>query len=349
MKKFAVGALHLAYWGVYFLLVVIFELISWHSVHFTFHGFWHAMILSPGTIFTAVPAVMSFYIYYTLLFSRFLQTRRLLLLGLSGIGVALGSAVLVFVVSSALLFPQLRNGFSWDTSALILLLGFIAFVNGILALVMRGFINWYIDIQLKEDLKRKNAELELALIKSQVSPHFLFNTLNNIDVLIQRDAAQASSYLNKLSDILRFMLYETKTDRIPIREELMYIAKYIELQRIRTAHPEYIQFVVEGEGDQLMIEPMLFLPFVENAIKHAGKKEDGAIKIHVRLDKNRVTFVCENRCEPNVLGLPKAPGGLGNSLIRKRLLLLYPGRHKLEVNAGHNFYKTTLSLACHAN
>ncbi len=138
-----------------------------------------------------------------------------------------------------MLFPWQKNGFSWDTGRVILLLGVIAFANGVLALVIRGFITFYGEIRLKEDLKRQNAELELALIKSQISPHFLFNTLNNIDVLIEKDAfARASSYLNKLSDILRFMLYETKTDRISIGEELRYIREYIELQMIRTAHPE---------------------------------------------------------------------------------------------------------------
>ena len=222
-------------------------------------------------------------------------------------------------------------------------------VNGVLALVMRGFITFYREIQLKEYLRRQNAELELALIKSQISPHFLFNTLNNIDVLIEKDAARASGYLNKLSDILRFMLYETKTDRIPVGEELVYIGKYIELQKIRTAHPEYIQFTIEGESDQLMVEPLLFLPFIENAFKHAGKKEEGAIKIRFKLDREKITFDCENRYDPKGPALPEANGGLGNGIIRRRLQLLYPGRHTLEINAGHEVYKATLTLTNHAN
>jgi two-component system LytT family sensor kinase len=349
MKRLAIIGMHLAYWGVYFLLLVLFEIVVWHTTHFTFRGFWHAILISPAVIFTGLPAIVTFYIFYTVLFSCLLQTRRLVLLGLTGIGVSLGSALLIFLVMSQLLFPWSKNGFSWDTIALILLLGFIAFVNGVLALVMRGFIVWYGEIQLKEDLKRKNAELELALIKSQISPHFLFNTLNNIDVLIEKDPARASGYLNKLSDILRFMLYETKTGRIPIGEELRYIGKYIELQKIRTADPEYIHFAVEGQSNQLMVEPMLFLPFIENAFKHAGRKEEGAIKIRFRLDREKVTFDCENRYDPKNPALLEATGGLGNGLIRRRLLLLYPGRHTLEVNAGRGIYKATLTLTCYAN
>jgi len=349
MKRFAVPGLHFAYWGVYFLLLVLFELAGLHTMHFTFLGFWHAVFFSPATIFSGLSGIVAFYIFYFVLFSRLLQPRRLMLLGLTAIGVSLGSALLVFLIMSRLLFPWLKYGFTWDTGREVLVLGFIAFVNGVLALVMRGFITFYREIQLKEYLRRQNAELELALIKSQISPHFLFNTLNNIDVLIEKDAARASGYLNKLSDILRFMLYETKTDRIPVGEELVYIGKYIELQKIRTAHPEYIQFTIEGESDQLMVEPLLFLPFIENAFKHAGKKEEGAIKIRFKLDREKITFDCENRYDPKGPALPEANGGLGNGIIRRRLQLLYPGRHTLEINAGHEVYKATLTLTNHAN
>ncbi|HWB92743.1 MAG TPA: sensor histidine kinase [Puia sp.] len=349
MKRFAVAGMHLAYWGVYFLLLILFELISWHSGHFTSRGIWQGIFTSPATILTSLPAMVTFYVFYTVLFSRLLKRRRVILLGLTGIGVSIGASLFVFLGIGYILFPWQKNGFSWDTGRAILVLSLIAFANGVLALVMRGFITFYRDIQLKEYLKRQNAELELALIKSQISPHFLFNTLNNIDVLIEKDAARASGYLNKLSDILRFMLYETKTDRIPVGEELRYIGKYIELQKIRTAHPEYIQFAIEGDGDQLMVEPLLFLPFIENAFKHAGKKEEGAIKIRFKLEREKIIFDCENRYDPKGPALPEANGGLGNGIIRRRLQLLYPDRHSLEINADREVYKATLILTNNAN
>ena len=349
MKRLAVTGLHTAYWGLYFLLLLLFASIAWHTAHATFRGFLHAIIFSPVTIFTALPAIITFYIFYSILFPRFLQHKRLVLLALTGLVIPVASSLLIYISGRTLLFPWLRNGFTRDTGTLILILSFIAFVNGVLALIMRGFIAWYSDIQFKKDLKQKNAELELALIKSQLSPHFLFNTLNNIDVLIERDPVRASTYLNKLSDLLRFILYDTKTDRIVITQELRYIEKYVELQQLRTAHPEYIHFEVEGEGAQLMVEPMLFLPFIENAFKHAAQKQEGAIKIRFTLDDEKVIFDCENRFDPKLPTLPEASGGLGNGLIRKRLQLLYPGRHTLEVNAGRDIYKATLTLISHAN
>src|SRR5579862_710683 len=169
MKRFAVPGMHVAYWGLYFLLLIFYALVSWHTTHFTFHGFWRAIVISPLTVFTGLPAIVTFYLFYTVLFSRLLRHRRLVLLALIGIGVSLGSALLIFIWMSSLLFPGLKYGLNWDAGMEILVLGFIALVNGVLALVMRGFITWYGEIQLKEDLKRQNAELELALIKSQIS------------------------------------------------------------------------------------------------------------------------------------------------------------------------------------
>ena len=99
-----------------------------------------------------------------------------------------------------------------DFVAMTLFIAFIAFIAGVIALVIRGFITWVDEIKLKDELKQKNHETELALVKSQLDPHFLFNTLNNIDVLILKDQKVASEYLNKLSDIMRFMLFETKAD-----------------------------------------------------------------------------------------------------------------------------------------
>jgi two-component system, LytTR family, sensor kinase len=208
------------------------------------------------------------------------------------------------------------------------------------------------------ELNRKNNEMELELIKSQISPHFLFNTLNNIDVLIEKDAVQASGYLNKLSDILRFMLYETKTQQIPLAKELGYIEKYIELQRIRTSNPQAIQYSVQGQTGQLMVEPMLFIPFIENAFKHADKRVDKAIRIRFVLEPERIIFDFQNRYDAVAAenagnrdnpGNPTGHGGLGNSLIRKRLMLLYPDRHTLDIDMRNELYKATLTINAHGN
>ena len=134
-----------------------------------------------------------------------------------------------------------KNGRSTAVTVIIVMT-FIGLICGIVALVIKGFITWFNEIKLKEALKEKNHEMEMALIKSQLDPHLLFNTINNIDALILKDAVAASDYLNKLSDIMRFMLYETKPDKILLSKEIEYIEKYIALQKIRTANRNYVHF-----------------------------------------------------------------------------------------------------------
>lgn len=340
MKRIAVLGLHLCYWGMYTLMVILFLVTFFRTAHFPFRWLARGLLLPGGYFFG--PGVLAFYLFYTICFPL-LRRKRLITLGVTAILVSLGSAVVTLMVMRWIAGPVVLVRLSWDRLAEIGVLGFIASVNGVMALVIRGFVSWYGDIWLKELLRRRNTEMELALIKSQLNPHFLFNTLNNIDVLIQKDAVLASEYLNKLSDLLRFLLYEAGTERIPMGQELWYIERYIDLQRIRTAYPDSIRYTVEGEPGHWTVAPMLFLPFIENAFKHAEKKAGDSIRIHFELGPDKILFDCENRMGD------VGPDGLGNNLIRKRLDLLYPGRHHLAIHAGEGRYKATLILEANAN
>jgi LytS/YehU family sensor histidine kinase len=209
--------------------------------------------------------------------------------------------------------------------------------------VIRGFIGWYGDVKVKEDLLRKNHEVELALVRSRLDPHFLFNTLNNIDVLITKDPSRASTYLKELSELMRFVLYGSRQETIPLAEELGFIEKYIRLEQIRVARAGFIVHQVEGSPGAIQIAPMSFIPFIENAFKHsAGQREDGTIACRVVIEAGRVRFECRNRY--GAMSNGAAAGGLGNDLIRRRLELLYPGRHSLEVSDRDHLYSVALSL-----
>lgn len=354
MKRLGIISLHMAYWAMYLMLLFSFMLAMWMPTHPGMRrSFWVMAGYWPGWILLVFPQVVSFYMFYRLLFPRYLKTKRLSLLVVSGLGVAVLSSLLAMMIQG--FYYDFRYGphLTLDTGFEVLVLAAICFIHGVLALVIKGFLSWYEDIHLKERLSRKNYEMELALIKSQLNPHFLFNTLNNIDVLIQKDAHRASVYLNQLSDILRFMLYETKTEQISIHQELQYIDKYIQLQKIRTAHPEYISYTVEGGVCNRLVEPMLFIPFIENAFKHAEKKVENAICVRFSFAADKIIFVCENKynktagsggAAPGGNAAPGSGGGLGNDLIRRRLSLLYPDRHQLDISTTGNTYKATLTL-----
>ena len=343
-KRSVIILLHVGYWLLYGLLISVFIFAVGHARRTFFASdFLYIFFLSPlfwGAIF---PGVLTFYIFYFFLFPRYLQRKKFLRLFLAGIGITLAVALMAI----GILTIKRVTGKTYSAGEFIAMtatVGLVALVHGIIALVMHGFISWYGDIRLKDQLNKKNYEMELALVKSQINPHFLFNTLNNIDVLIEMDAVKASAYLNKLSDILRFMLYETKTGKIPLEKELLYIGKYIDLQKIRTSNPNYISYIVEGDPGDIMIEPMLFIPFIENAFKHAeDKKIEDAIRIRFLIEKGSITFDCENRFSPYRQGSPDH-SGLGNGLIKKRLSLLYPDRHLLQIENGYETYKAKLIL-----
>ena len=220
----------------------------------------------------------------------------------------------------------------------------IGIITGVVALVIKGFINWFNEKKLKEALKEKNHQMELALIKSKLDPHLLFNTINNIDALIIKDAVEASDYLNKLSDIMRFMLYETMAEKILLSQEIEYIEKYIALQKIRTANADYVQFSVTGIIGNKMIAPMVFIPFIENAFKHTNnKKLENAIAIHIIISNKTIQLVCENKFDSKPTVRPP-DSGLGNELIQKRLQLIYPEKHVLEVNKSNELYTVNLTI-----
>jgi len=197
---------------------------------------------------------------------------------------------------------------------------------------------------LKEDLTRRTHEMELALVRARLDPHFLFNTLNNIDVLIARDARRASEYLNQLCEILRFVLYEARGERIALADELNYIEKYLTLEGIRKRSVRHAAHEVVGDPSGLSIAPMTFIPFIENAFKHAdGWNADEAIVSRVAIDGTRVVFECTNRIGPSTHQRTSARG-LGHELIRQRLQLLYPGRHVLEAGAHDDRYRVCLTI-----
>ncbi|MFM9908554.1 MAG: sensor histidine kinase [Chitinophagaceae bacterium] len=351
MKKSAIILLHIGYWALYILLIVTFLMAMANSTkHQSFSVLGQLFFSSPLGIVTLLPSAFGFYTFYSILFSRFLNQRKLISLSAWGLLTVISCGALPILILS---FP-FKNGWGvtedwFERIAMIIFLAMLALINGIIGLVMKGFITWYGDIRLKEELKRKNYEIELALIKSQINPHFLFNTLNNIDVLIEKDAVKASAYLNKLSDIMRFMLYETKSDQIPLSKELAYIEKYIELQRIRTSAQNYINYIVGGDFGNIMIEPLLFIPFIENAFKYAEhKKLTDAVKIQFDIKQHRIGFYCENLFSQTGKIKPEE-SGLGNELIQKRLNLLYPGKHELTVSQEGGYYKVSLILSLNEN
>ncbi len=351
MKKSFVVLLHIGFWACYLLSILIILTVAYrNSATISDRELRIINALKSLFFFAFFPSFISFNIFYFYLFPKFVQQKKFLLSILYGILVTTGAALIGYIllrylIESGLIIDMDSGGKQGRSTAVIVItaMTLVGLICGIVALVIRGFITWFDEIKVKQMLKEKNHEMEMALIKSQLDPHLLFNTINNIDALILKDAVKASEYLNRLSDIMRFVLYETKGDKVRLSQEIEYIEKYIALQKIRSANETYVHLTVTGSMGSKLIAPMVFIPFIENAFKHTNnKKIENAITVNIIIKEQTVQLICENRFDS--MSVKQPVGGLGNQLVQKRLDLIYAGRHSLKVNRNDELYTVNLII-----
>jgi LytS/YehU family sensor histidine kinase len=179
--------------------------------------------------------------------------------------------------------------------------------------------------------KRDAARNELSALKAQINPHFLFNNLNTIYSMASQQDDRTADVVLKLSDFLRYVLYDTSSGTIPLEKEVEIIRTYVALQKERL-NPEITQVVLITEGDFISasISPLLLLPLAENCFKHGIGKNTGTIRITIRYDGKNLIFNTENQIALREKTEPAENGGLGIPNVEKRLNLIYPERHTLE-------------------
>lgn len=219
-----------------------------------------------------------------------------------------------------------------------------SFIIGNCGSLLKGFIGWFSESERKAKLEKQSLRFELEMLRSQLNHHFLFNTLNNIDALIFKDPEKASDALIALSGILRYMLYDTNNEKVPLENEIRNIHHIIQLEQLRVTTPGYSKLNVEGSGEVGMVPPLLFVSFVENAYKHSrylGKLP--VIEINFTLKDSKLIFTCINSAEEK-LQKPGVPGSLGLINIRRRLELLYGGDCKLEAGFSGSEFRVYLEI-----
>lgn len=195
-------------------------------------------------------------------------------------------------------------------------------------------------------VSQERTRAELSLLKSQVNPHFLFNTINDIYALVYQKSDEAPEALLKLSGLLRYMLYEDGREKVSLEKELTYLQDYLDLQRIGSKQRTFIDFRVEGDARMFQIAPLLLIPFAENIVKH-GVIDDPLrpARLHVEASGGRFRLHAVNAVRPQQ---KDGTGGIGLSNVRRRLELLYPGRHSFEVKESPGEFDCVLDLKLHA-
>ncbi len=193
-------------------------------------------------------------------------------------------------------------------------------------------------------LKKEKINSELESLKLQINPHFLFNSLNNIHGMASKSAKKTKELVLNLSDMLRYVLYETETDRVPLKEEIDFLKNYIELQKVRMEEGAKINLNIKGDPGNKKTAPLLFLPLVENAFKHGSKGDikNTFINIDIKIGQG-LTFEIENNKSKGVDPV-KNDKGIGLENIKRRLELIYPGQHHLNIDDKNDVFKVELIL-----
>lgn len=194
----------------------------------------------------------------------------------------------------------------------------------------------------KKQIEKEKIQAELSFLRSQINPHFLFNTINDIYALTYQKSDQAPQALLKLSSMLRYMLHEGAADKTALAKEISYLQDYIELQRIGLKNRLYFVFTVEGEIDHQQISPLLLIPFAENIFKH-GVINDPLCpaQLKISLQNHNFQLLSINK----VAHLQKdSLGGIGLNNVRRRLELLYPDRHTFNITEKENLFHCCLQL-----
>lgn len=265
-----------------------------------------------------------------LLISPLFKTRKFIFFFLFFLNIAFCSFLTMFLIIDE---PSISKGFNFFGN---FLLG-VTFGSS-LKLVRDSFI-----------IKQQEKEAELKLLKAQLNPHFLFNTLNNLYGLSVIKSEKLPGLMLQLSDLLRYSLYETKEVFVPLEKEIKYLENYIALEKIRLESETEINFSFQGDVIGKQIAPMLLIVFVENTFKHLGKanQEKSRVEVSISVVDDQLNFSCINTFDSSKekeQNLEKGKSGIGLVNAKKRLQLIYPDSHKLEIQKEKETFKVQLGL-----
>jgi sensor histidine kinase YesM len=319
---------HLLFWA----LVVLCFVVGYGKPADYIATSLHALIILPG------PIVLVYILFYFLI-PFYLLEKRWILFGLFFTLVFTISLLYVHVVS-AYISESMHLKADWSVLQII---GQSTLLLAVLA--TKVLKQWYYQKLKILEMQRQYRTADLKLLRSQVHPHFLFNTLNSLYAHSLYQSADVPEIILKLSGFLRFMVYESNTDFVPLKKEIALIQQYIELEQLRYGDRLEVTINISGNLNGKVITPLLLLPLLENAYKHSAtnKLDQGWIQlsIHVTPD-NDMHFQLINSKEQDAAG--KAAGGVGLQSVRKQLELIYPGQHQLTVTEDNEVYIISLDI-----
>ncbi|MDN3666130.1 sensor histidine kinase [Algibacter miyuki] len=305
-------------------------------------------VISVSNLFLFVTNIILFYLNYLYLVPKLLLKKKTGLYVLCGV-VFIGLIVFLFrelqpMINKGTMFFERRPGHGRFFTGI---KEFMIIINGILILAIgsgiRIYTEWNRNEITKKQIEAQKSLSELHFLKNQISPHFLFNSLNSIYSLTTKKSNDAPEAVITLSELLRYMLYQTNQDFVLLNNELDYVQNYLKLQRLRIANNEHVTLNIHGAINHQKIRPLLLISFIENAFKYGTDfKGRTKIKIEIYVKEDELQFTCVN-----LIGSRKSDktsSGIGLQNTRERLKLLYPETHWLTVTEVENDFVVNLTL-----
>jgi two-component system, LytTR family, sensor kinase len=330
------GAYHMIFWGIVLIILTIVEGTR-HGFVFTFTNelinvFFYALIVYLN-LFYLIPKYLTQ--------KRFLAYAAYLVLA---IVLITPIKILVFYLKFNHV-PASQRELLDHQLAYFLINFFVATTSTIYKIVT----DWVIQLREKQELENETMQSELRFLKSQINPHFLFNTLNSLYALTLKKSDLAPEIVIKLSEMMRYMLYDCNEKRVMLSKEIAYLQNYLDLERLRQGNVVDIKLSVEGLVSEQKIAPLLFIPFVENSFKHGVNHyiSGGAfVNVHLKVEGLKVDFTIENsKPEKAPMSDPnRRSGGIGLVNVHRRLNLIYPKRYELKIDNNPKSYSVHLDI-----
>jgi LytS/YehU family sensor histidine kinase len=208
-------------------------------------------------------------------------------------------------------------------------------------------MDWLKGQNQKQELRNETLQSELKFLKSQINPHFLFNTLNSLYALTLKKSDLAPEIVLRLSEMMRYMLYECNEKQVPLEKEVNYLMNYLELEKLRHGNKLDVKLNISGQINHQKIAPLMFIPFVENSFKHGVSHHiaKGFVNINIEAEDQQLDLTIENSKNPTMPSTSlKKSGGIGLANIKRRLELLYPNQYQLNISEQPNTYSVTLKI-----
>ncbi|MEO6850122.1 MAG: histidine kinase [Mucilaginibacter sp.] len=284
-----------------------------------------------------------FYLNFLYLIPKFLNKKRYRIYTMTLTVTIIAISGIKFGIAGIFKSLMLHNGgtnvgfWSYVISTALTSLFFI-----FLSTALKFTIDWFLNERIQRDLENQRLSAELAFLKSQINPHFLFNSLNSIYSLAYQKSDTTPEAILKLSEIMRYMLYESNDNKVDLSKELQYLQNYIDLQKIRFGDNAFVNFKIIGEVHDQKIVPLILIAFIENAFKHGVANDPSTpILLRINLEGSHLHFYMENK--KHLLNRD-TEGGIGLNNVTRRLDLLYPGNYSLTIKDETDTYTCELSL-----